>query len=234
MSRALYQDILLDDTHVDRVRRYLREVDFHLPGATADDFEINRRARYLGYMFQAEDLEAFGVGLKCTRPGFEGRNTFIRMSRGQLLGEDNAKRLPVNEPVLAAESMTLHRMYEAGGEAGAAMRHGIGTYDSDAGLPGGDMDLAMLEAQLGDIIAFRNGDPVPGDQEILDLKIYWGTLLAGRYPRLKHFERAGKLSPEQAERLGKFESTVNAVSDVLVGLGLPTFETLKTTPKVDG
>ena len=51
---------------------------------------------------------------------------------------------------------------------------------------------------------------------------------------MKHFERAGKLSPEQAERLGKFESTVNAVSDVLVGLGLPTFETLKTTPKVDG
>lgn len=69
MSRALYQDILLDDAHVDRVRRYLREVDFHLPGATADDFEINRRARYLGYMFQAEDLEAFGVGLKCTGRG---------------------------------------------------------------------------------------------------------------------------------------------------------------------
>ncbi|WP_295627643.1 hypothetical protein [uncultured Corynebacterium sp.] len=253
MSNELYQDILLDDAAADRVRAYLREVDFRMGEAGPDDFEINRRARYLGYMFQAEDLESFGVGLKCTKPGYEGRNTFIRMSHGQLRGEESAKRLPVNEPVLAAEAMTLNRLYEAEGAAGRGAggasagrapgsgatignrrRHGVGTYDSDAGLPGGDMDLSMLEAQLGDIIAFRNGDPVPGDQEILDLKIYWGTLLAGRYPRLKHFERLGRLSDEQAARLGKLESTINSVTDVLESLGLATLETLKTKPKVDG
>lgn len=34
MSRALYQDIELSPEQVDRVRQYIEDVDFHLPGAT--------------------------------------------------------------------------------------------------------------------------------------------------------------------------------------------------------
>lgn len=104
-------------------------------------------------------------------PGLEHQRTFIRMSRGQLMGHEDAPVLPVNEPVLAAETMTLHRLYE---QEAIPLRHGEETYTSDDGAPGADMDLAMLEHQLRDIIAFHNGEPVPGNQEILDLRVYWG------------------------------------------------------------
>ncbi|GAB2507584.1 hypothetical protein CATRI_05125 [Corynebacterium atrinae] len=231
MSRALYQDIHLSDDQIDRVRTYLRAVNFHLPGATCEDFRINPRARYLGYMFQAEDLESYGVGLACTAPGMENQNTFIRMSRGQLLGEAGSPVLPVNEPVLGAEAMTLNRFYDT---PGGPTRHGIDTYSADAGLPGADMDLTMIETQLSDIVAFHNGQPVPGEQEILDLKIFWGTLLAGRFARLRHFAADGRLSPEQAARLDRLESAINSVREILVALDLPTLETLETTPVVDG
>lgn len=231
MSRALYQDIYLTEEQLERVRQYITSVDFHLPGATSADFTINSRARYLGYMFQAEHLEAFGVGLRCTAAGMEHHHTFIRMSRGQLLGEPNAPILPVNPPVLAAESMTLNRFYEA---EGANIKHGVDTYSHDAGLPGADMDLAMMRAQLDDIVAFYNGAPVPGNQEILDLKIFWGSLLAGRYPRLKHFEQKGQLSTAQSERLGRLEGQIGAMDDILRALELPTLESLTTKPKVDG
>ncbi|WP_257160669.1 hypothetical protein [Corynebacterium cystitidis] len=226
-----YDDMMLNDEQVGRVRDYIKHINFHLEGATPDDFEINRRARYLGYMFQQEDLESFGVGLKCTKPGMEGQNTFIRMSREQLLGVDNPQILPVNQPVLAAESMTLNRFYDT---PGGPTRTGVDTFDSDEGLPGGDMDLAMVEQQLADIIAFHNGEPVPGEQEILDLRIFWGSLLAGRYSRLKHFQGLGQLSVEQEERLNRLESEINSVSEILESLELATLETLKTTPRRDG
>lgn len=229
MSRALYQDIFLSPEQQQRVRDYLHEVDFHLPGATPDDFEINPRARYLGYMFQAEDLESFGVGLQCTRPGMEDQRTFIRLSRGQLLGEDDAPRLPVNDPVLAREAMTLDRFYRA---EDPPRPTGVNAYAHDAGLPGADMDLSMLEEQLRDIVAFHNGEPVPGNQEILDLRIYWGTLLAGRYPRLKALR--GKLSENQAARLDRLEADITALAGILEALGLPTLEDLKKPKREDG
>lgn len=229
MSRALYQDIFLSPEQQQRVRDYLHEVDFHLPGATPDDFEINPRARYLGYMFQAEDLEAFGVGLQCTRPGMEDQRTFIRLSRGQMLGEDDAPRLPVNDPVLAREAMTLDRFYRA---EDPPRPTGVNAYAHDAGLPGADMDLSMLEEQLRDIVAFHNGEPVPGNQEILDLRIYWGTLLAGRYPRLKALR--GKLSETQAARLDQLEADITALAGILEALGLPTLEDLKKPKREDG
>ncbi|MGV0331593.1 hypothetical protein [Corynebacterium macginleyi] len=99
MSRALYEDLYLGAEQVQRVYDYIRQVDFHLPGATSADFSMNMHARYLGYMFQEEDLESYGVGLHCTALGIEHLRTFIRMSRGQLRGADNAPVLPVNQPV---------------------------------------------------------------------------------------------------------------------------------------
>lgn len=229
MSRALYQDMYLTADQVARVRDYLRAVDFHLPGATPDDFFINPRARYLGYMFQGEDLESFGVGLQCTVPGREHERTFIRMSRSQLLGLADATPLTVNPPVLAAEALTLNRFYE---KEPQPLRHGPDTYAKDKGLPGADMDLDMLQQQLRDIVAFHNGEPVPGNQEILDLKIFWGCLLAGRYPRLQQLR--AKLSAEQAARLDAFEAEASALEGVLQALELPTLETLKTPKREDG
>ena len=231
MSRALYEDLFLESEQIARVRSYIRQVDFHLPGATSADFAINQHARYLGYMFQQEDLESYGVGLECTAPGMEHQRTFIRMSRGQLLGHEDAPLLPVNDPVLAADALTLHRFYD---EERRPLRHGEETYSSDAGAPGADMDLSMVEQQLRDIVAFHNGEPVPGNQEILDLRVYWGTLLAGRYPRLKHLEKSGRLSAPQADRLRAVEAEINSVEGILHSLGLATLEDLTKPKREDG
>ena len=231
MSRSLYEDLYLTAEQVQRVRDYIRRIKFHLPGATSADFEVNPHARYLGYMFQLEDLESYGVGLQCTASGLEHQRTFIRMSRGQLMGHEDAPMLPVNEPVLAAETMTLHRLYE---QEAIPLRHGEETYTSDDGAPGADMDLAMLEHQLRDIIAFHNGEPVPGNQEILDLRIYWGTLLAGRYPRLRYLREGGRLSEPQADRLSSFEVHVDSVEDILISLGLATLKDLSKPKREDG
>lgn len=229
--RALYKDIELDDAQVEIVQDYLWAVDFHLPGATPDDFDINRTARYLGYMFQKEDLESFGVGLKATHPDHLGHNTFIRMSRDQLLGVENPKMLPLNPPVMASEMMTMQRFWEA--PTGPAT-HGVDAYTGEEGIPGGRIDLAMLEETLGDILNFSDDLPVHLNQEILDLKVNWGTLLAGRYPRLKHFESKGRLSAEQQERLIRLENAITEHTLVLEKHGLPTLETLKTKPVVNG
>lgn len=231
MSRALYEDLFLESEQIARVRSYIRQVDFHLPGATSADFAINQHARYLGYMFQQEDLESYGVGLECTAPGMEHQRTFIRISRGQLLGHEDAPLLPVNDPVLAADALTLHRFYD---EERRPLRHGEETYSSDAGAPGADMDLSMVEQQLRDIVAFHNGEPVPGNQEILDLRVYWGTLLAGRYPRLKHLEKSGRLSAPQADRLRAVEAEINSVEGILHSLGLATLEDLTKPKREDG
>ena len=231
MSRALYEDLFLNPEQIERVRSYIRQVDFHLPGATSADFAINQHARYLGYMFQQENLESYGVGLECTAPGMEHQRTFIRMSRGQLLGHEDAPILAVNDPVLAADAMTLHRFYD---EERRPLRHGEETYSSDAGAPGADMDLSMVEQQLRDIVAFHNGEPVPGNQEILDLRVYWGTLLAGRYPRLKHLEKSGRLSAPQADRLRAVEAEINSVEGILHSLGLATLEDLTKPKREDG
>ena len=48
MSRSLYEDLYLTAEQVQRVRDYIRRINFHLPGATSADFEVNPHARYLG------------------------------------------------------------------------------------------------------------------------------------------------------------------------------------------
>ena len=105
----LHEDMELTDEQVQIVLDYVREVDFHLPGARSDEFLVVRWARYVGFQFIQEDLEAYAVGLRCTHPGMEDQHTFIRMSWAQLAGEPDAPRLPVNEPVLASDMMTLAR-----------------------------------------------------------------------------------------------------------------------------
>lgn len=229
MSRALYQDIELSPEQVDRVRQYIEDVDFHLPGATSRDFKIASKARYLGYMFQQEDLEAYGVGLQCTVSGREDERTFIRISRGQLLGVPGTQPLAVNEPVLAREALTLNRFYE---KTERPLRHGEETYSLDEGLPGANMDLDLLEQQLRDIVAFHNGEPVYGNQEILDLRVYWGTLLAGRYPRLCVLSE--QLNELQRKRLDNFAADAESYATVLEDLGLATLSDLERPKREDG
>ena len=97
----LHEDITLSNERVNRVLAYLKEVDFHLPDATSSDFAVNTHARYAGWDYESEDLESCIIGLQCTVPGREDERTFIRMSFGQLMGDENVPTLPVNEPLLA-------------------------------------------------------------------------------------------------------------------------------------
>lgn len=226
---ALYEDILLNFEQKQRVLDYVRHVNFHAPGATSSDFSVSHHARYLGYLFQAEDLEAFGVGLRCTKPGMEDFRTFIRMSRGQIMGENDAPALPVNEPVTGAASMTMQRMWSSPSQP---QSHGVSTYSSETGLAGADEDINLIETQLRDILDFHDGRPVALNQEILDLKVNWGTLLSGRYARLKLLR--DRLSAPQKERLREIEEDILHHKPILETLDLPTLETLKTKPVIDG
>lgn len=161
----------------------------------------------------------------------EGHHTFIRMSREQLLGAKDPLILPVNKPVLASDAFLMSRFREA---PGSQLRTGVEGYSAEEGIPGGDLDLTMLETQLEDILDYHNNLPVHWNQEILDLRVKWGSLLAGRYPRLKHFQTKGELSQQQNARLEKLERDINSVEGILEAMELATLDTLKTRPVVDG
>lgn len=222
----LHRDMLLTDEQKQIVLDYIREVNFAIPGTTPEDYRVVDVARYVGWNFQKEDLEAYAVGLQCTKPGFEKHNTFIRMSRDQLLAVAEAKRLPVNEPVLASDMMRMQRWRDTPVGPG---RTGVDSYaEADGSIPGVDMDLTMLEDTLTDIHQFNDGTIADKLLVQFDFAVDWGTLLAGRYPRLKHFESEGKLRPDQVQRLHAFEARAAESEEVLRKQGLTTLECLKT------
>ncbi|MGO2132837.1 MAG: hypothetical protein ACTH3D_08050 [Halomonas sp.] len=215
----LHEDLELSDAQVQIVLDYLKEVDFHLPGATADDFIVVRWARYTGFQFLQEPLEAYAVGLRCTRPGMQDQHTFIRMSWGQLMGDSEAVRLPVNEPVLASDMMTLARYRDT--RTGPS-RTGVDAYTAaaDDEVPGVDFDLKLLNGALDDVLEqYRTGkgrDINSWWNPALD----WGVALAGRYPRLKYFESKGRLDERASAALGSFEARAAQAEIALQELGL--------------
>lgn len=218
----LHEDMILDAAAIDRVRDYLRETGFGFPGTGAQDYDILPKARYLGWHFAKEDLEAYAVGLSCTKPGYEGAHTFIRMSREQLLGAHHPTQLELNEPVLATDALRMRRWR---GDAGRPRRTGPESYaTADGSAPGVDLDLCLLSDTLGDIVRFAQEGHESSSDGQWDLAIDFGTLLAGRYPRLKAFEKAGRLRADQRERLGDFESRWAELTDTLKLLKLPTIE----------
>lgn len=223
----LHHDIALTAEKKQIVRDYVQRVDFHLPGATSRDFEVADVARYVGWAIMPEDLDSYVVGLQCTAPGMESYRTFIRMSHGQLTGQKKPKLLPVNEPVTGFDALTMQRWRDT---PTGPSRTGVDSYADDPGVPGADLDLTMLDDTLADIRDFHLTGTTIGGLEILDLKVYWGTLLAGRYPRLKHFAEQGALTDEQTARLRRFDDAARSMSDILSSLGLATIDQVRTVP----
>ncbi|MDO5727146.1 MAG: hypothetical protein Q4Q03_04420 [Bowdeniella nasicola] len=225
----LYKDMLLNEAQQQLVLDYVREVDFHLPGASSTDFEVVPLAKYVGWNFKSEDLESFAVGLRCTKPGFERHHTFIRMSRGQLLAQADAPRLPVNDPVLANDTLRMQRWRET---PTGPKRTGIDSYaTTDGTIAGVEMDLQQLEDTLSDIEAFAAAGKGVGNEGQFDLAVDWGTLLAGRYPRLGYYAKREQLSAEQAARLQRFEQRAKQAEPLLRELQLPTLTCLATPEK---
>ena len=210
----LHEDIELSDEQVQIVKDYLREVNFHLPGATPEEFNVVRWARYTGFQFLSEPLSAYAVGLRCTHPGMENHHTFIRMSWEQLMGRPDAERLPVNEPVLASDMMTLQRYRDT---PTGPSRTGIDSYTAVAGdgPPGADFDLKLLDGALDDVLELH----ASGEGEELNSwwnpAIHWGVAMAGRYPRLKYYESKGRLTAAQASALREFEERAVAARPAL-------------------
>lgn len=215
----LHEDLELSDEQVQIVLDYLQEVNFHLPGAASHEFLVIRWARYTGFQFMQEPLEAYAIGLRCTHPGMEDQHTFIRMSWGQLMGDPEAVRLPVNEPVLASDMMTLARYRDT--RTGPS-RTGVDAYGaaSDESVPGTDFDLKLLDGALEDVLEhYRTGK----GREInawWNPALNWGVALAGRYPRLKYFESKGRLDEKTLTALHAFEARAARAESVLQELGL--------------
>ncbi len=215
----LHEDIELSDAQIQIVLDYVAEVDFHLPGATSRDFLVVRWARYAGFQFLREPLEAYAVGLRCTHPGLEDHHTFIRMSWGQLMGDATAPRLPVNEPVLASDMLMLNRYRDTRTGPSAT---GVDSYATPTGdgVPGVAFDLKLLQGALDDVLAH---DATGKGREInawWDPAIHWGVAMAGRYPRLKYFESKGRLNDEDVATLHAFEQRAAQSESILRELGL--------------
>jgi len=216
----LHEDIELSDEQVQIVLDYLKEVDFHLPGATADEFIVVRWARYTGFQFLQEPLEAYAVGLRCTHPGMEDQHTFIRMSWGQLMGDPEAVRLPVNEPVLASDMMTLARYRDT--RTGPS-RTGVDAYAASGNfVPGADFDLKLLNGALDDVLEQHLNGKGREVNSWWNPALNWGVALAGRYPRLKYFESKGRLDEKSLAALHAFEARAAHAETALQELGLAT------------
>ena len=215
----LHQDLELSDEQVQTVLDYLKEINFHLPGATPEEFLVIRWARYTGFQFIQEPLEAYAVGLRCTHPGLADQHTFIRMSWGQLMGDPDAERLPVNEPVLASDMMTLARYRDT--RTGPSST-GIDSYAASSSdeVPGADFDLKLLHGALEDVLAHHATGQGRELNAWWDPALNWGVALAGRYPRLKYFESKGRLDQTKSAALRSFEERAAQAEPVLRELGL--------------
>lgn len=220
----LHEDIELSDEQVQIVLDYLQEVNFHLPGAAAHEFIVVRWARYTGFQFMQEHLEAYAIGLRCTKPGMEDQHTFIRMSWGQLMGDPEAVRLPVNEPVLASDMMTLARYRDT--RTGPS-RTGLNAYASSDNseaepVPGVDFDLKLLNGALDDVLEQHLSGKGREMNSWWDPALNWGVALAGRYPRLKYFAAQGRLDEPSLAALHSFEARAAHAEKALQELGLAT------------
>lgn len=215
----LHEDIELSDEQVQIVLDYLQEVNFHLPGAAAHEFLVVRWARYTGFQFLQEPLEAYAIGLRCTHPGMEDQHTFIRMSWGQLMGDPEAIRLPVNKPVLASDMMTLARYRDT--RTGPS-RTGVDAYAaaSDDSVPGVDFDLKLLNGALDDVLEQHRAGKGREINSWWNPALDWGVALAGRYPRLKYFESKRRLDEKTLAALHAFEARAAQAETALQELGL--------------
>lgn len=220
----LHEDLELSDEQVQIVLDYLQEVNFHLPEATPQEFLVIRWARYTGFQFLQEDLEAYAVGLRCTQPGMEDQHTFIRMSWGQLMGDPEAPRLPVNEPVLASDMMTLARYRD---NRTGPSRTGLDSYAAttdesvpDDAVPGADFDLKLLGGALDDVLEHHTSGKGREINSWWNPALNWGVAMAGRYPRLKYFESKGRLDKTTSAALRSFEERAAQAEPVLQELGL--------------
>ncbi|OBJ46800.1 hypothetical protein [Mycobacterium colombiense] len=62
-----------------------------------------------------------------------------------------------------------------------------------------DDDVALLTEQIEALQRLRQRDDID-DEEIYDLSIRWGAALAGRLPRVAHYDSLGQLGDDDQRR----------------------------------
>lgn len=77
-----------------------------------------------------------------------------------------------------------------------------------------DDDVAFLTEQIEGLKQLAQRDDVD-DEEIYDLSIRWGTALAGRLPRLAHYNSLGELDDEDQQRFGSLCDQLRELSPLI-------------------
>jgi hypothetical protein len=82
-----------------------------------------------------------------------------------------------------------------------------------------DDDVELLTEQIRALKELARHDEVEDDQ-VYDLKIGWGTALAGRLRRLVHYSSRGSLDDADERRFQSLCTELRSVSDLVERLGL--------------
>ena len=82
-----------------------------------------------------------------------------------------------------------------------------------------DDDIDFLTEQVRALKRLGESDN-PDDGDVYDLSIRWGAALAGRLPRLAHYNSAGMLDDADQHRFRSLCDELRAVSDLADKLGL--------------
>ncbi|MFM1722102.1 hypothetical protein ABEU20_000647 [Rhodococcus sp. PAM 2766] len=86
---------------------------------------------------------------------------------------------------------------------------------------GVEADLDVLFAMVAALRALaddprRNADP----GRVYTLAVEWGTMMAGRFPRLHYYFERGALTDDQRRRYGDLLAQLDAVTDLVDRFGL--------------
>lgn len=77
-----------------------------------------------------------------------------------------------------------------------------------------DDDVAFLTEQIEALRQLAERDDVD-DEEIYDLSIRWGTALAGRLPRMAHYDSLGQLVDDDQRRFQSLCDQLRALSPLI-------------------
>lgn len=83
-----------------------------------------------------------------------------------------------------------------------------------------DDDVEFLAEQVEALKALGRKDSVD-EGEVYDVSIRWGAALAGRLPRLAHYDSLGALDQGDQQRFRALCEELRSVSEVAQRLGLP-------------
>lgn len=83
-----------------------------------------------------------------------------------------------------------------------------------------DADVELLTDQIQALEALGRKNPID-DGKVYDVSVRWGAAMAGRLPRLLHYNSLGLLDDADRRRFESLCAELRRVSDLAERLGLP-------------